>query len=338
MDTYTCIFRKILNGKMENFSISIIVPVYNVAQYVESCLQSVAAQKTKASIECIIVDDCGTDSSMEIVERYLYNYKGRITFHICHHDKNQGLSSARNTGIKAASGKYIYFLDSDDVITSDCLEGFSNICAKYPNVDIIQGMFSQESPYMKHFSSKKYKEYTDDRTYIKKALLDYNELPICAANKMIRKQLLVDNNLYFKEGIIHEDNYWSFFLAKHVRSLAVLTKECYIYTENPNSITKAVNVNKETLSYSTMIRDFSDNIDDFLSGEQKICILRLLNNAIDNHYYKSEEDKKVLFETLYKQCTLHEKIFLRLWQSINRSSKMSPAMFNVCQRLFRLSN
>lgn len=81
--------------------VSIIIPVNNVSDYVEECLQSVAAQ-TYTAIECIIVDDCGTDDSMQKVESFITNYQGPITFKILHHEHNRGLSAARNTGIDAA--------------------------------------------------------------------------------------------------------------------------------------------------------------------------------------------------------------------------------------------
>lgn len=86
--------------------VSIIVPVYNVAPYIKDCLQSVMRQTYKGSMECLIVDDCGTDESIAIVERMLAEYDGPIYFQILHHDHNRGLSAARNTGTMQATGDY----------------------------------------------------------------------------------------------------------------------------------------------------------------------------------------------------------------------------------------
>ena len=109
--------------------VSIIIPIYNVAPYVEQCLQSVMHQTMTAGVECILVDDCGQDNSMELVEQMLaregysvcsdgtlISNHSPLTFQILHHEHNRGLSAARNTGIEAARGEYLYFLDSDDWI------------------------------------------------------------------------------------------------------------------------------------------------------------------------------------------------------------------------------
>lgn len=323
---------------MEHIKISIIVPIYNVEQYIISCLDSIANQVFVEGIECILIDDCGSDRSMDLVTHYVESYRGRIIFRIVYHKKNLGLSAARNTGVKAAIGEYVYFLDSDDSITPDCIAGFIEIINKYQEVDLIQGLIDQDSPYMNQFSSKVLPAYTEDRKYIKKALLDYDELPVCAANKMIRRDLLVENELWFKEGIIHEDNYWSFFLAKHVKSLAVYPKKCYLYTVNPNSITKDVNVQKETLSYKTMINDFCNSMDDYMKGEQKAAIACLLNNVISNHYYVTNEQKNYLVSCLIRKCCFHEKLLLTLWAKTTEHSSMRDRLFRMILKLFRLQN
>ncbi len=102
--------------------ISIIVPVYNVAPYIAACLQSVMHQTCQDALECILVDDCGTDNSMEVVGETLKAYKGPIDFKVVHHTQNRGLSAARNTGMAEATGDYVYFLDSDDEIAPDCIQ------------------------------------------------------------------------------------------------------------------------------------------------------------------------------------------------------------------------
>jgi len=95
--------------------VSIIIPLYNVKKYISDCLLSVARQTFRGKIECIIVDDCGTDNSVTLAEQFIAGYDGPIEFTMCHHNHNRGLSAARNTGIDVATGDYIYFLDSDDL-------------------------------------------------------------------------------------------------------------------------------------------------------------------------------------------------------------------------------
>lgn len=89
--------------------ISIIVPVYNVEQYIKECFDSIAAQTYNGEIECIFVDDCGQDKSVDILEKMIVGYQGGISFSIIHHEHNKGLSGARNTGIRHATGDYLYF-------------------------------------------------------------------------------------------------------------------------------------------------------------------------------------------------------------------------------------
>ena len=103
-------------------NLSIIIPVYNVEAYIEECLASVVAQSdAKANIECIIVDDCSPDGSMDIVRRFVDNYQGAVQFRTLRHEVNRGISAARNTGIDAATGDYLLFVDSDDYLSADCL-------------------------------------------------------------------------------------------------------------------------------------------------------------------------------------------------------------------------
>ena len=96
--------------------VSIIIPVYNVATFIVRCLQSVVIQKGVADMELLLVDDCGTDNSIELADNFLKDCKG-VNYKVLHHNQNRGLSAARNTGLKAAKGEYVYFLDSDDALS-----------------------------------------------------------------------------------------------------------------------------------------------------------------------------------------------------------------------------
>ena len=101
--------------------VSIIIPIYNVAKYVTACLNSVFNQTYK-DLEVILIDDCGQDNSMEIVHNFVESHPQPFPIRILYHKQNRGLSAARNTGISAAEGDFIYFLDSDDTIASNCIE------------------------------------------------------------------------------------------------------------------------------------------------------------------------------------------------------------------------
>lgn len=318
------------------YKISIILPVYNVENYIEACFNSIISQTVTQGIECVIVDDCGKDHSIEIVEKLVASYEGDIHFKIVHHVSNKGLSAARNTGIKESKGEYVYFLDSDDTIIPECMEGFLCIIAEHPNVDLLQGLIDQDSVYMNQFAVKDLPDFTEDRKYIKRALLDFDELPVCAANKMVRRELIIDNNLYFKEGIIHEDNHWSFFLAKYVSSLAVYKKKCYLYTVNPQSITKDIDIAKETHSAKIIIEDYCNNIDSFMQGEQKIAIFNFLRLFIDN--YKGAQERKFLINTFMNVCNYRERFLFRIWQNVTGSSKFRYFLLRIIIANFRTTN
>ena len=116
-----------------NFTFSIIIPVYNPAEYLEKCLTSVMSQSYK-NCEIILIDDGSTDGFGEACDRFARDHPD-IETHVIH-QTNSGLSAARNVGIKMAQGKYILFLDSDDFIGTDTLEHFAQILVKN-SVDIL---------------------------------------------------------------------------------------------------------------------------------------------------------------------------------------------------------
>lgn len=219
----------------DNLKISIIIPVYNVADYIEDCLQSVASQTYSGEIECIIIDDCTPDNSCEIIERFIADYKGNIVFKLLHHEKNKGLSGARNTGMRNATGDYIYFLDSDDYITSDCLEKLAEPLQQR-EYDFVIGDF-KTSPYNSYYDNwNKIKAntcYTRDeifKSYTK------GQWYMMAWNKLCNTKFLIDNDLYFKERIIHEDDLWSMQLAYKATSMIYINSDTYIYKLRSNSI------------------------------------------------------------------------------------------------------
>lgn len=287
--------------------ISIIIPIYNVEDYIIECLQSVANQTMAEGVECILIDDCGTDNSMGLATDFITNYQGTIKFTMLHHNHNRGLSAARNTGIKAAKGDYVYFLDSDDTIDTNCMEIMYSYIYKYGLIDLVQSSSYKNED--EHITCNPYNlsEYITDKKTIKHVLLTFNGDLVGAQGRLINKYFLLNNGLFFKEGIIHEDNYWTFFLAKHVSKMSFCPKRTYYHRYNPNSITGNVNITKEIDAFKTIINDLCHNVDVFLKGRQKEYILCNLIVALDNHYYESEEQKKKIIETFLKVNTRGER-------------------------------
>lgn len=318
--------------------VSIIIPVYNVEPYIEECLHSVYEQTTDTEIECLIVDDKGNDNSIHIAETFVatHNDKAKTKFKIIYRDTNGGLSAARNTGIKAAKGDYLYFLDSDDTIVPQCIETLIHLADKHGGVDLLPALYIRENNDMEQFGCHSFPEFSDDRSLIKRSLLDYDKIPVTAANRLIRRELITENNLFFKEGIIHEDNYWSFFLAKYVKRMAFCAEKLYYYRETPGSITKEPNIEKESYAFSTIIKDCCDNIDDYEKGAQKRFILLHLLTMYANKYYHSIEDFGKLKHYFSNHNSLIEKLLLYIIFHVKLDSLTYRKAVNLIQRHYLL--
>ena len=212
---------------------SIVIPVYNVEPYVSDCLQSVMRQTYKGSMECILVDDCGTDKSIEVAEKLIDEYEGPIDFKVLHHEHNRGLSAARNTGMEAAVGDYVYFLDSDDWISEDCVEKLAAPLLD-GDVDVVIGGFvtvgGPQIVLPKTLDEGKYYE-----TGINKTFCNYG-VYVMAVNKMYRLDFLRNYHLSFCEGRIHEDEILAFELCCIDKSFYVVKSDTYFYRIRENSI------------------------------------------------------------------------------------------------------
>lgn len=232
---------------MDKPSISIIVPIYNVALYVEDCIKSVMRQKYDGQMECILVDDCSTDDSMAIVERLIAEYTGPIEFRILHHTHNRGLSAARNTGIDAAKGDYLFFLDSDDEITDDCLEELAEPL-KTELYDVVMGNVrcykilpsGQKERVNNHLELNITEDTELTPPMVMRTISIWHNMT--AWNRLFRKEFIADNHLRFKEGIIYEDHLWSFQIACLASSFFVLKQITYHYNLREGSISSGYNI------------------------------------------------------------------------------------------------
>ena len=211
-------------------SISIIIPVYNVGPYVEDCLRSVMRQTYTGPMECIIVDDCGTDNSMEIVERLVSEYNGPIDFKVLHHTHNRGISAARNTGMDAASGDYLFFLDSDDELTDDCLEVLAEPIEE-EFYDVVDGRNSDPL----ESSSLEVLDTAFELLKPPSVLQGFTKnwgVPVW--NRLYKTSFIQNNHLLFKEGLSPEDILWSFQIACLASSFLIINRVTYKYRRRPD--------------------------------------------------------------------------------------------------------
>lgn len=224
---------------MENLPlVSIIIPVYNVETYIEKCMLSVLNQ-TYSHIEAIIVDDCTPDNSIEIAQKVITRYSGK-NVRILKHATNSGLSAARNTGIKEATGDYIYFLDSDDEITIDAIEVLVSLL-KNKRLDFVLGGVKQVYPnFVDYILPKSIKNrILESNKSIRDSFFE-GKWNLMAWNKLVKKDFILENDLFFEEGIYHEDNLWSFQLAIFANSMGLTDAVTYIYYINQGSISTSI--------------------------------------------------------------------------------------------------
>ena len=214
--------------------LSIIIPVYNVEQYLQSCVQSVITQ-TYQDLQVILVNDGSTDSSGILCDQ-LAQQDSRMQVV---HKENGGLSDARNAGLKVATGDYVAFLDSDDVyLLNDGLELLMALAqAEQPDVLLFQAV----DVYPHHQTVRKAYdvEYmaTHSGTEVFAQLVRTQSFNMSACFQLIRRELLESHQLYFEKGLLSEDVDWSLRLWKHVSKVRAINLPLYGYQHREGSIT-----------------------------------------------------------------------------------------------------
>lgn len=229
--------------------LSIIIPVYNVEKYLNICIDSILKQTYK-DYEIILVDDGSTDESGKICDEYVsVNKQIRVI-----HQKNKGLSCARNTGIKKARGKYLMFIDSDDFLYNhNCL----NLLMSKAKNDIIQyNMVYYYENSNKYVHLNELPNYNSKAKYINilKDLSSNGQFSISACNKIVKREIIINNNIYFSEKLLSEDIDWSLKLYLHSNSIKIINEEIYVYRQQrKGSITSNIK-NKNIISLYKIIK------------------------------------------------------------------------------------
>lgn len=214
--------------------VSIIIPIYNASKYLTRCLDSVIAQ-TYDNIECILVDDCGTDNSVTIAKKYIEEYNGPMTFVLLNHDRNRGAAAARNTGIKASKGDFLFFLDSDDRLVEYCIQTLLLLFERYPDIDLAQGNVLSENGHISPYGfPHDMPEYTCDKDEIYRIQL--SETTTAPWSRLIKREFVLKYNLFFPEGYFTEDMYWCYFVSKQIHAASFCNAGLYVYYINEGSM------------------------------------------------------------------------------------------------------
>lgn len=211
---------------MYNTLVSIIIPIYNVQEYIADCLFSVTKQ-THKNIEVILVDDCSCDESISIAEAILKPTD--IKWKICRHEQNKGQSEARNTGVNAAEGEYFLFLDSDDMLSDNCIEILLDK-GKESNAKMVYGNYI-------YLNNGKYetggRQRKPDDIISRNACEAYfsNKTSTAPWNRLISLSWYRETGVCFVAGSLHEDEPWSFSLALRCPGIDYVNDITYIYRQ-----------------------------------------------------------------------------------------------------------
>lgn len=232
---------------MEDFKVrlSIIVPVYNVSKYVAKCLDSLLSQDLGSDeYEIIVVNDGSTDNSGDIAQQYADKYSNITLIE----QENQGLSGARNTGIKLAKGEYIQFVDSDDYLESNVLKilvdkmDSDNLDILRFNYQNVNERYEVYEPYKEH---KPFVDYRDDVCDGLTFLTERLGYACYAVQFMIKSELLKHDENLFKVGIYFEDTEWTPRILTQAKKVTSTDLMVYNYLLRQGSITNSVSIEKK---------------------------------------------------------------------------------------------
>ena len=290
--------------------ISVIVPVYNVEEYLEECLESIKNQ-TYSNIEVILVNDGSTDNSQAICERYCQQDS---RFHLINQE-NQGQSVARNNGVVASTGEFITFVDSDDVVSAKYLENLYAYMTE--EIDLIECEYRVTRSVFDKLkeleNSKIVFEGNSEEAVIKSCNYGLTYSPVC---KLYRRKLLED--FPFITGIIYEDVYHGVGILKFIRKMVKIDYVGYYYRE---------------YSGSTIRREFSEkNLDIFTSSDKLVELFvsdeklipyigKFLVQMVTTHH-KDFIEKNNPYQKLYEEKLREYIKLVEKSPEVARSSKM----------------
>lgn len=229
--------------------ISIVVPVYNVKNYLDRCIESIINQTYK-NLEIILVNDGSNDGSGEVCEKWKKKDERIIVLH----KKNGGLSSARNAGIEIAKGKYIAFIDSDDYVSHNMYQELHAILEKNKSDIVICGreyVWDDGKTYCRYRYDRRIENYTSKEAI--KEMNSFRKFDMAAWDKLYKRSLF--KNIRFPEGKLSEDYYIMYKLFWKSKKITYYAHPLYYYYQRRNSITKNKKINFDFINaaYNQMI-------------------------------------------------------------------------------------
>lgn len=252
------------NTENQTPKVSVIVPVYGVEKFVEHCAVSLMEQ-TLDGIECIFVDDCSPDNSVDIIRDVISRYPERDA-RIVSHSENRGLPTARNTGLELATGKYVFHCDGDDWIEPDMLEKMYAV-AENANADIVYCDFYLSYEKNERYMSNPCLESREEllRQGFLSGAMKYN-----VWNKLVRRSLYTDNGILFPDGHSMGEDMTMIRLTACAERVKYLPEALYHYVQtNSSAFSKTQSLKQlDDIQYNvdatvSFLREkYGDNIED----------------------------------------------------------------------------
>lgn len=294
---------------------SIIIPVYNVENYIKKCLDSVFNQTYK-DYEVIVVNDGTKDNSMDIVK----NYDVKII-----NQKNGGLSSARNKGVEKASGEYIIFLDSDDYWENKLLENIN--CSFDNNPDVVRFQIQDVvNDDVTKYPEEEFYNLSGKDAFIQIVKFHHVENAWCYA---IKRKYYIDNKFKFSLGKTHEDFGLMplvIFKAEKVNSINYIG---YNYIKRENSI---INTN-DYLKTKKKVSDFYDHYNHLISESKKLKDSEIIRSFAANSLIIKISDLKGNDYKEYKKKLKEDKVYDNII-SDNYKRKIKKSVMKISPKLF----
>ena len=276
--------------------ISIVIPMYNVEKYIGDCLESILHQSF-TDYEIIVVDDGSTDGSAEITGSILRE----VVPHRFIKQPNAGLSAARNTGLKAANGEYVFFLDSDDWLEKDALERLVKHIHGEDLICFSGRKWYQDTQMYEVADELQSVTYPTGWEYYNENALQSRRFPfVCVVLRLYRRKFLMEKKLYFTEGIYHEDNMFTPYVCLYAQATKVVNESLYVYRIRGGSITtqpKLKNIQDKLWIANEQAHFFLNQSD---ISKTIVCraITHLYHNVFDHSRYMTDQDRLVLLKEI----------------------------------------
>lgn len=263
--------------------LSFIIPLYNAVAYIGKCLDSILnSDIDKSEYEIIVIDDGSTDNGLSVARQFAEKYSNITVLA----QENQGQSVARNYGIREAKGEYIWCIDSDDY-TDSKFAGFINLLGEHPALDVVAVQLTKvrengervgvecEQPQVKHNKIMKGRDAV---------ICGYNPSSVCAL--VISKALIEKYNLFFYEGITHQDVELSYRVMSYAGDVIFTEFAPYIYVLHPNSTSRSINPKKKIKYLSDEIiimQSFTKLAEGFEMTDKELSTV-IMNRVINIHF------------------------------------------------------